>query len=152
MQETLIQSLSQEDSLEEGMATHSSIPARRMPMDRGAWWTTAHRVAKSWIWVKRLSTNSQERGGARLSPTLCQWVVQGPVSPARLLEMQNLGQILSPLNQNMHINNVILLHLKIWEALLWVKGPQWRIHGIVVIKVLISTILHEQLIFKHPFC
>ena len=29
-------------SLEEGMATHSSILAWRIPMDRGAWWPTVH--------------------------------------------------------------------------------------------------------------
>ena len=37
----------QEDPLEEGMATHSSILAWRIPMDRRAWWATVHRVAKS---------------------------------------------------------------------------------------------------------
>ena len=26
------------------------------PMDRGAWWATVHRVAKSWTWLKWLST------------------------------------------------------------------------------------------------
>ena len=36
-----------EDPLEEGIATHSSIPAWRLPMDRAAWWATIHRVAKS---------------------------------------------------------------------------------------------------------
>ena len=35
-----------EDSLEEGMATHSSILAWRILMDRGAWWATVHGVAK----------------------------------------------------------------------------------------------------------
>ena len=25
------------------------------PMDRGAWWATVHRVAKSWTWLKQLS-------------------------------------------------------------------------------------------------
>ena len=35
--ETWIQSLGGEDPLEEGMATHSSILAWRVPMDRGAW-------------------------------------------------------------------------------------------------------------------
>ena len=30
-------SLGREDPLEEGMATHSSIRAWRIPMDRGAW-------------------------------------------------------------------------------------------------------------------
>ena len=31
-----------------GMATHSSIFAWKIPMDRGTWWATVHRVAKSW--------------------------------------------------------------------------------------------------------
>ena len=35
--ETWIQSLGWEDPLEEGMATHSSVLAWRLPMDRGAW-------------------------------------------------------------------------------------------------------------------
>ena len=30
--------LGKEDALEEGMATHSSIPAWRIPMERGTWW------------------------------------------------------------------------------------------------------------------
>ena len=37
-----------EDPLEEGMATHSSMLAWRIPMDRGAWRATVHGVAKSW--------------------------------------------------------------------------------------------------------
>ena len=45
--ETWVQSLGGEDPLEEGMATHSSSPAWRIPMDRGAWWATIHGVAKS---------------------------------------------------------------------------------------------------------
>ena len=36
MQETRVQPLGQEDPLEEGMATQSSILAWRIPMDRGA--------------------------------------------------------------------------------------------------------------------
>ena len=47
MWETWVQSLGWEDPLEEGMATHSSILAWGIPMDRGAWWATVHRVAKS---------------------------------------------------------------------------------------------------------
>ena len=47
MQETLVQSLGCEDPLKEGRAAHSSILAWRIPMDRGAWWTTVHGVAKS---------------------------------------------------------------------------------------------------------
>ena len=37
MQETWVRSLGWEDPLEEGMATHSSILAWRIPVDRGAW-------------------------------------------------------------------------------------------------------------------
>ena len=48
MWETWFQSLGQEDPLEEGMATHSSILAWRIPMDRGAWPSIVHGVAKSW--------------------------------------------------------------------------------------------------------
>ena len=44
---TVIQSLGQEDSLEEGIATHPSILARGNPMERGAWRATVHGVAKS---------------------------------------------------------------------------------------------------------
>ena len=47
-QEIQARSLSQEDPLQEGMATHSSILAWRVPMDRGAWRATVHRVETSW--------------------------------------------------------------------------------------------------------
>ena len=40
MQATWVQSLGWEDRLEEGMATHTGIPAWRIPMDREAWWAT----------------------------------------------------------------------------------------------------------------
>ena len=48
MPETWVLSLGWEDTLEESMATHSSIPAWRIPMDRGAWRATVHGVTKSW--------------------------------------------------------------------------------------------------------
>ena len=44
-----------EDPLQEGLATHSSILAWKIPMDRGAW-HTVHAVGKSWI---RLSGYAQ---------------------------------------------------------------------------------------------
>ena len=49
MQGTLelkVRSLGQEDPLKEGMATYFSILAWRIPVDRGAWWTTVYGVAK----------------------------------------------------------------------------------------------------------
>ena len=42
-----IRSLDWEDPLEEGTATHSSILAWKIPMDRGAWQATVHGVMKS---------------------------------------------------------------------------------------------------------
>ena len=45
--ETWVRSLGWEDLLEKGMATHSSILAWRIPIDRGAWRATVHRVANS---------------------------------------------------------------------------------------------------------
>ena len=50
MQETQFVSLGQGDPLEKGMATHSGIFAwnpGQNPMDRGAWRSTVHGVAKS---------------------------------------------------------------------------------------------------------
>ena len=47
MRETWVQSLGWEDALEEGMATHSSILAWSIPMDRETWWAMVHGVAKS---------------------------------------------------------------------------------------------------------
>ena len=46
-QDTWVQSLGWEDPLEECMATHTSILAWRIPMDRGAWQATVHGVTKS---------------------------------------------------------------------------------------------------------
>ena len=42
-----VQSLGREDPLEEGMTTHSSILALRIPMDRGAMRAIALRIAES---------------------------------------------------------------------------------------------------------
>ena len=47
MWETWVQSLGWNDPLEEGIATHSSILAWRILMDRGAWQATVHGTAES---------------------------------------------------------------------------------------------------------
>ena len=70
MQKTWVQSLGWEDPLEEGMATHSSILAWRMPRDRGAWWTAVHRVAELDM-VDRLSTSTYS-GGSDSKESACQ--------------------------------------------------------------------------------
>ena len=44
MWETWIQSLGWENPLQEDMASHFSILAWRIPMDRGAWWATVTKI------------------------------------------------------------------------------------------------------------
>ena len=44
-QGTQVQSLGGEDHLEEGMASHSSIPAQKIPLTEELW-PTVHRIAK----------------------------------------------------------------------------------------------------------
>ena len=51
MWETGVWFLGWEDAIKEGMATHSSILAWRIPMDRGAWGAWVHGVARSWTWL-----------------------------------------------------------------------------------------------------
>ena len=48
VQESWVRSLEWEDPLEEGMATHSSILAWRIPINRRTWQATVHGVTKSW--------------------------------------------------------------------------------------------------------
>ena len=46
IQATRVSSLGWEDPQEEEMATHYSILAWRISMERGAWWATVHGVTK----------------------------------------------------------------------------------------------------------
>ena len=46
LQEIQVQSQGWEDPLEKETATHSSILAQEIPMDRGAWWATVHGVVR----------------------------------------------------------------------------------------------------------
>ena len=48
MQQTWVRPLGGEDPLEKGMATHVTILAWRILMDREARWATIHGAAKSW--------------------------------------------------------------------------------------------------------
>ena len=53
MRMTWVWSLSWEALLEKEMATHSSIPVWRTPMDRGAWWATQFMGSQSVGWDSR---------------------------------------------------------------------------------------------------
>ena len=63
MWETWVRSLGWEDPLKEGMATHSSILAWRILMDRGAWWATVHRATESPTQLKQLSSGNSRVWG-----------------------------------------------------------------------------------------
>ena len=56
-QEIWVQPLGQEEPLEKGLATHSSILAWRIPMNRGAWQAIVRGVTKNQIQLKQLSTH-----------------------------------------------------------------------------------------------
>ena len=74
MWETQVRSLGREDPLEKEMATHSSILAWRIPVDRGAWWATAHQVTKSQTRLREFTSTFYAAAAAKSlqsCPTLC---------------------------------------------------------------------------------
>ena len=56
LQEAWVRFLGWEDPLEEGMTTHSSILAWKIPMDRGTWRATVHGAHKESDTTEQLST------------------------------------------------------------------------------------------------
>ena len=56
--ETQVLCLGQEDSPRVGNGNPLQYSCLENPMDRGAWQTMVHRVAKSWTQLKQLSTNT----------------------------------------------------------------------------------------------
>ena len=61
MQETWVRSLGWEDSLEKGTATHFSILAWRIPMDRGVWTVALQSMGLQRVrhdWATKQSTHS----------------------------------------------------------------------------------------------
>ena len=59
MQDTWVRFLGWEDTLEEGMATHSSILAWRIPMDRRAWRATVRGVRWTGQTLQRINMTEQ---------------------------------------------------------------------------------------------
>ena len=55
-----VQSLDQEDLLEEGMANPLQYSCLDNPLDIGVWWATVQRDAKSWTLLKGLSMHARK--------------------------------------------------------------------------------------------
>ena len=79
------------------------------PMDRGAWWATVHRVAKSWKWLKQLSTH--------IWPLISAWLIKTlPVSYFLLISIGPKIWLYSPW--------LLAIGYITWfcVAILWVEG------------------------------
>ena len=61
MQETWVQSLGWEDSLEERVGNPLQYSCHEKPMDRGTWQATVYRAAKSWTQLSKRTHTSIER-------------------------------------------------------------------------------------------
>ena len=59
MQETWVWTLGWGDPLKKGTATHSSVLAWRIPMDRGAWWAMVHWGRKESDMTEQLSAHTR---------------------------------------------------------------------------------------------
>ena len=64
MQETQVRSLGQEDPLEKGMATHSSVLAWRIPQRGEPAGLTVHGITKNWTRLSdsRTHTHTHKKG------------------------------------------------------------------------------------------
>ena len=58
--QTLVQLLGWDDPMEKGKATHFCILAWRIPRTEESGGLYVHRVAKSWPWLKQLSTHAHQ--------------------------------------------------------------------------------------------
>ena len=94
MRETWVQSLGWEDSLDEGMATHSSILSWRIPMDRGAWKAAARGVTEGRTRLNDFTFTFHfhvlEKEMATHSSVLA-WRVPGTEEPGGLPSMGSCG-------------------------------------------------------------
>ena len=70
------QSLGWEGPLEKEMATQLQYSCLRNPMDWEAWQATVHRVAKSWIWLKKLSTHACSQQDSGNGTDIFFWLVK----------------------------------------------------------------------------
>ena len=113
MLDTWVRSLGWEDPLEEGMATHCSILAWRIPMVRGAWWATVHGVATSQAWLN----NEHNKAGALRGLLLRPGTVLRLTAPSWLDSQLNFRFF------GLHSQAAPYLEDSIWELAPGLRGP-----------------------------
>ena len=112
---TWVQSLGQEDPLEKGMATHSSILAWRIPMDIGAWWPTVHGVTENPLdrkEIKPLNPKGNE-------PWL---LIEELVLELKLQYFGHLMQRIDSLEKTLMLGKIESRRRRGWESMSWLDG------------------------------
>ena len=130
MWETWVQSLGWEDPLEEGMASHSSILAWRIPVDRGAWQAAIHGVAKSRTWLGNWAQHSTNT----TKVYQCIWV---------LLSFQTHGWITWP-----YPFKLVLIYLSQWNDIIYFIAEAFKIQS-ATLYFCHSKAWHPMLRWKH---
>ena len=95
IRETWVWSLSWEDPLAEGMATHSSILVWRIPMDRGAWQATVYGAAELDM-TERLNTHVSYLNRF-LSPSSVKFQVHWEIHSNRQTRLTTTSVMISPI-------------------------------------------------------
>ena len=123
MQETRVQSLSQEDPLEKGMATQYCSPKWQLQysclkksMDRGTWWATVHGVAKSLTWLEHTHTQPYY-----MLPLFLHFVIQLGKDLHNFSSHE--AYILANVRKETNNFNKWWKNLKIWS--IWKREPNW---------------------------
>ena len=100
-------------SLEEGMATHSSILAWRIPMDWGAWWAAVHGCRKESDMTGRLRTveRKEKKTQSKLKYVISKvvWRTRGKVKSKKAVDWWDL-------NLNSHFGIMNESSLPLWGS------------------------------------
>ena len=80
MQETLVQSLGWEDTLEKGMVSPLQYSYLENLMDRGAWWATVHEVTESDMTERLMHSTLGFQIPIKIEPSLLVSVCKFPLT------------------------------------------------------------------------
>ena len=125
MQETRVQSLGWEDPLAGDIATHSSILAWRIPMDRGAWWVRVHSVAESDMteWLSTAQHTAHNMKTRQLTGTLRVLSSCACVRSVARLCLFVTPRDCSPPGSSVH--GILSARILEWVAIVSSRGSSW---------------------------